>query len=243
VDISLGSPSQVARALAAAVRCPRALAALVAIIVRTPSERVPLSRSPAGESLREYFDQRSLGAIPRNRLCRGVLLLPAEHSDYIRGRRRQALRTNLRRAERAGIRCQPVEDPELALRAAREVMLTRQAAMTQADLASLTGAWPDLFARPEVALMVACDRGGRPCAVMAVVIDTAISLIEVAVASSHDGRWALHDFLVRTLIGRKVEYLLAEGCGPFGAIGFEHEIQHYQHLLGYALRHIIPLPS
>ena len=36
-------------------------------------------------------------------------------------------------------------------------------------------------------------------------------------------------------------YLLADGGGPFGALGFATSVQHYQHLLGYELRHLVPL--
>jgi hypothetical protein len=108
------------------------------------------------------------------------------------------------------------------------------------DLARLTGAWPALFARPEVTLLVARDEPGRPLAVAAAVIDDAVCLIEVALASSHEARWALHDYLVRILIARDVRYLLAEGNGPFGALGFAADLHHYQHLLGYQLRHLVP---
>lgn len=107
-------------------------------------------------------------------------------------------------------------------------------------LARLTGAWPALFARPEMTLLVARDKPGRPLAVAAAVIDDAVCLIEVAVASSHEARWALHDHLVRILIARGVRYLLAEGNGPFGALGFAPDVHHYQHLLGYQLRHLVP---
>ncbi len=73
-----------------------------------------------------------------------------------------------------------------------------------------------------------------------VVIDDKVCLIEGARAICHEARWALHDHLVRILIARGVKYLLAEGGGPFGALGFETNVQHYQHLLGYELRHVSP---
>jgi hypothetical protein len=88
--------------------------------------------------------------------------------------------------------------------------------------------------------MVARDECGAPLAMIGAVIDDVVCLIRVAVASSHHARWALHDHLVRTLVDRGVRYLLAEGGGPFGALGFANAVHHYQHLLGYELRHISP---
>ena len=103
------------RLVAAAVRRPRRVVALFAVLLGTRSDGVFLSGSLAGEALRAYFNQRSLGVFPQHRLCRGVLLLPRDHSAYLRGRRRQALRTNLRRAAAAGIVCEEVSDPAAAL--------------------------------------------------------------------------------------------------------------------------------
>ena len=88
--------------------------------------------------------------------------------------------------------------------------------------------------------MVARDRNGRPLAMARVVIDETVCLIEGAAATCHEARWALHDHLVRILIDRGVTHLLAEGGGTFGALGFETNVQHYQHLLGYELRHVSP---
>jgi hypothetical protein len=97
-----------------------------------------------------------------------------------------------------------------------------------------------LLARPEITLMVARDMDERPLAHVGAIIDDTVCLIYFALAISHEARWMLHDYLVRTLIARRVRYLLAEGGGPFGALGFTTNVQHYQHLLGYELRHLIP---
>jgi len=61
---------------------------LVVLLLRTRSERVFVSDSTAGEALSTYFNQRALGVFPKNRLCRGVLVLPRDRSEYLRGRRR-----------------------------------------------------------------------------------------------------------------------------------------------------------
>jgi hypothetical protein len=87
--------------------------------------------------------------------------------------------------------------------------------------------------------MVERDEPGRPLALMAVVIDDAVCLIRLAVACSHEARAALHDHVVQILIEQGVRYLLVEGVGPFGALGFPPEVQHYHHLLGCELRHLL----
>jgi hypothetical protein len=219
---------------------PRRIAALITLLVRTPRERVFLSGSFAGQSLRDHFNQRFCGLFPQNRLLRGVLLLPQDHSEYLRGRRRQALRTNLRKAAVAGVRCETTADVAAALDAAEQIVRARHTTMPTAELSDLKRAWRAAFALPEMTLLIARDPSGRPLALAAAVIDEAVCLVQVAVASSHVARWALHDHLVQLLIGRGVRYLLVEGDGPFGALGFEPEVHHYQRLLGYELRHLVP---
>jgi hypothetical protein len=237
----LGRPDGWARLLTAAVRRPRCFAALLVILVRTRSERPCLSSTAAGRTLALYFGERFLRVVPQNRLCRAVLLLPPNHAEYLRGRRRQALRTNLRRAARAGIRCETVADHAEALEATSEVLSQRdREPLTEAEVAEVTNSWSPIFGRPETMVTVARDGEDRPRAVIAAVIDRTTCLIRVAVASSHEARWALHDHLVRILITRRARYLLAEGEGPLGALGYGRDLQHYQVLLGYELRHLIP---
>jgi hypothetical protein len=214
------------------VRQPARGAALLRLLLRTRSEELRLSESSAGQALRDYFNVRAFGVFPRNRLCRGVLLLPRDHSEYLRGRSRQALRTNLRRASHAGITCETVIDRSRVLDELTDVF--RLAGDREAD------AWRATLARREVTLMVARQKCGRPLAIAGAVVDDAVCLIIFALAISHEARWALHDHLVRTLIARRVRYLLADGGGPFGALGFTTNVQHYQQLLGYELRHLVP---
>jgi hypothetical protein len=213
--------------------------AFIKLLLGTPSENVVLSTSLTGQALSAYFGKRWFGVFPQNRLCRGVLILPERHADYLRGRHRQALRTNLRRAEDAGIRCEAITDPGRAFDAIREIVRHRRIGLTDAELSGLES-WRTMLAGPEMTLVIARDRVGCPLAITGAVIDDAVCVVLVAVASSHEGRWALHDYLVRALIARGVNYLLVEGGGPFGALGFDANVQRYQRLLGYELRHLRP---
>jgi hypothetical protein len=223
----------------AALRRPQRAIALIRLLSRTQSEQVALSTSLTGQALNSYFADRCFGVLPKNQLCRGVLILPDDHSDYQRGRHRQALRTNLRRAEAAGIRCESTRDGRTAFDAVTEIVTHRRIRLTGDQLSILAG-WRAQLAEPEMSLLVARDRLGHPVAMTGAVIDDAVCLIRVAVANSHDARWALHDHLVRILIERGVSYLVAEGGGPFGALGFDSNVHHYQRLLGYELRHLKP---
>lgn len=231
----------VARLVAAGVRRPRGAAALIGLLLRTPTERIDLSRTPAGQALDDYFSQRSLGVIPRKRFCRGVLLLPGDHAAYLRGRRRQALRTNLRRAAAAGIQCEVVSDRRRADEDIVAVLRRQWGSLTEADLQYRLNDVNACLARSDVILTVARDDHGHPVAMATTLIDDKVGLIKHAVATSHEARWALHDHIVRILIARRAQYLLVDGGGPFGALGFAKNVQHYQRLLGYELRHVVPV--
>jgi hypothetical protein len=240
LDGDLTRPRQLLRLVDAAVRRPRRVVALMGLLLRTPSESVFLSGSVTGQALREYFAQRAAGVFPKNRLCQGVLVLPQHPSDYLRGRHRQALRTNLRRAATAGIRCEVTGEPSLAFDEALELLQQRRREpLLDADVRYL---W-SLFTRDEMTLLTARDESGRALAVGLAVIDDTVCLIEWAASTSHEARWALHHHLVEVLIARRVRYLVAAGGGTFGALGFHTSVQHYQHLLGYELRHLSPTPA
>jgi hypothetical protein len=77
---------------------------LIALMFVIPRTRVCLSESPAGEQIRVHLRLRRWG-LPRFRLAQGVLHLPADFATYLRGRRRQAVRTNVSRARSRGISC------------------------------------------------------------------------------------------------------------------------------------------
>ena len=241
LDGGLTHPRRLLSLLAAAFRRPHRVVAFVAVLRRTPSERVFLSRSLTGQALRAYFNARSIGLFPKNRLCRGVLVLPRDRSGYLRGRQRQALRTNLRKAADAGIRCEVVHDGLRTFDEATEIFAHRRpdATLAAAEATRLRS----LLTRPEMTLLAAYDRAGRPLAVAAAVIDDTVCLLQWSISSSHEARWALHDHLVDVLIARGVRYLVASGGGAFGALGLGASLQHYQHLLGYELRHLRPVPA
>jgi hypothetical protein len=242
LDLRLTDPRLLARLMAAAVRRPRQLVALIALLVGTPREYVHLSRSCSGRSLDLYFNQRKLGIV-KNRLWRGVLLLPQDHAEYLRGRRRHAVRNNLRRAAMTGVRCEVMNDSHRAGDEVSGILRQQWCDLPTAELDAQTNHFRGLVARPETTVMVARDQRGGTLAVLGATIDDSVCAIVFATATCHEARWALHDHLVRTLIDRRVRYLFAKDDGPFGALGYPRSVQHYQHLLGYELRHVTPIPG
>jgi len=224
--------------MAAAVQ-PRALGALIALLLRTPREYVLLSGSCPGRALDRYFNQRRFGIL-KNRLCRGVLVLPEEHAEYLRGRQRHALRTNLRRAASAGIRCEVLSDSRRIADELSVVVRRRWSHLPEAELDACTDVFRARVTRPEMTVTVARDHDGAVLAILAAIVDDSVCAIGFAVATCHEARWALHDHLVRTLISRRVRYLVAADEGLFGALGYPANVQHFQRLLGYELRHVVP---
>lgn len=234
----LTRPRLLARLIAAMLR-PRGLVALIALLLHTPREHVELSGSATGQAIDRYLNQRRLGVL-KNRLLRGVLLLPDDYGDYLRGRRRHALRNNLRRAASAGIQCEVLSDSRRTSDAVSRVVRHRWDYLPEAELDAWTNRFLARVTRPEMTVMVAYDQAGDALAVLAAAIDDSVCAIGFAVATCHQARWALHDHLVRTLIARRVRYVLAADEGLFGALGYSSSVQHHQHLLGYELRHVIP---
>jgi hypothetical protein len=217
---------------------PGRIAALLALLVCSPRLDVHLTDTPAGQMLDEYFGRRFLGVFPRSRWWRGVLTVPANHDEYLRGRKRHALRGNLRRAAVAGIRCVDCASASAAVDAMWAIeQCERRAPRTYNDLATATQRWLPLLSAPAMTLLVASKPDGSPLALAAGVIDAEVCLLRLAMASNHEARWALHDHLVRTLIDRGVSYLVADD-GPFGALGVPPGVHYFQRLMGYELCHI-----
>ncbi len=87
------------------------LLATLRVLRSLPVVDLPLSREPAGTELRRWFGGDARVAV-WDRGPVAVLQLPATTAEYLSGRPRQALRTNLTRARKAGLTCTPVTDDD-----------------------------------------------------------------------------------------------------------------------------------
>jgi hypothetical protein len=165
------------------------------------------SDSAAGCELRSWFGPDRL--LPLDRAPVAVLALPRTTAEYLRGRPRQALRTNVARATRAGITCRTVSD-----------MADVQQICGQ--IAEVRRTTPDVYLAPHVrpgpqsVLSAAFDAAGAPLALSHLVLDGTWAGIGFKVAvidreEAHLARYALHVHMAGILIDRGVERLTVGG--------------------------------
>ena len=210
------------------------LRAMVALLWRLPSVRVSLTESPAGERIGEYLGFRKWGLIPDNRIAQGVLPVPATITEHLRGRQRQALRTNLNRARDARISV-----TALPAAADRRWALERWAknCATRAgdDVGRLQRYLEERADEPGRRWLAALDGSGECVGVCLVTVDVECALLEHLVAPS-PARWALNAAVVDMLCEEGISFLFAESTNGIRA---EKNIQYLHHLLGYRVAHIL----
>jgi hypothetical protein len=212
------------RARAAASR-PGA-AALVGLLRSLPVVRAPFSPGPAGRELRSWFGEGQ--RLPFARVPVAVLELPPSFPEYTRGRARQALRTNLRRAQEAGAACLP-EPPPAELRRAIEHLAARRG--------QAPGHMVPEQRRPGVRrrFSLAYDAAGDPVGLSEVVVDDGWAGMGVLVtASGHEHapavRYLLHAHTVERLIAGGVGMLAVSGSMLLTSAG----TRYFQQRTGFA---------
>jgi hypothetical protein len=222
------APTQVARVRAAASR--EGITAVRTMLRQLPDHPLALSDAPAGRELRAWFrpDRR----LPFNRAPIAVLELPATQADYLRGRLRQALRTNLTRAAAEGLQCLPVEEPGELHRIAAAIAARRE---TTADAYIHPGQLP---ARDRL-WSAALDAGGEPVALSQTIVDgDQAGLILMVTAVGHPAaplvRYALHAHLTGRLLEREVSTLAVGGSMLLTSAG----TRYFQRRTGFVPVHI-----
>lgn len=158
-----------------------------------------------------------------------VLSLPADHADYLRGRPRQALRTNVRHATAAGVTITALHD-DAALRTAIDLLACRRG---QAP----TSMVPDRSALRlggDRHVLLAQDQAGDPVGLCEVIVDGPwAGLGTLVTASGHPqakpGRYLLHTETVRHLADLDVRYLTTHGSLLLASPG----TRYFQQRTGY----------
>jgi hypothetical protein len=177
---------------------------------RLPVTELRLTDSPAGRMIADHFAIRA-GTHFRYRSAQGVLILPGDFADYIRGRSRQALRTNVGHARGAGL------------------TVTSYA---------VDNWWPgvgdtrrEAIAPGPIERWLVTDADGGCIGDSILSVDRDVALLHGLVAFAPNARWLLHAAIIERLCGNcqilltnsEDAYLLAPGH------------QHLQRLLGFQI--------
>ncbi len=188
----------------------RQVPVLIRFLWALPRTDVRLSSSPAGLAISEHLSLRTWG-IPRFRLAQGVLHLPEDFATYVRGRRRQAVRTNVRRAKDLGIDCHSRTLP--AWRRPEE-KITRSAPVEH---------W------------WATNRDGTTIGEAWLTVDDDCALLHAMSCRERYGRWLLHTAIVERLCAARCRLLLTNSFDvPLMSPG----AQYFQRLLGYSIARV-----
>lgn len=193
------------------------------LALRLPHVEFRLSDDTESE-IRQRLVRRTAG-LPTGRLARAVLELPVSEEEYLRGRQRQAMRTNVRRARALGISCRNIPDVDERAKVATKVVTSRHSN----DV--LLGDWLD--GRLESGeFFAAVGHDGTALAFASVAVDTYCSFLKGMISSQAEeaspARYLLLLHLVVELGHSGVRYLLADS-----ALQLPAGLQYFQHLAGF----------
>jgi hypothetical protein len=179
---------------------------------RLPTIKVRLTPSRAGRMIGEHFAIRERGRW-RYRDAQGVLPLPAEFSHYMRGRHRQAVRTNTAHARKAGL-------------TVLSMAIDNWTPGTDDSRAAHLTPGP-------VERWMVLNPDGEIVADSILSIDEHVALLHglVTIAANTNARWLLHTAIVERLCGSCPVLLTNSDDAYFMGTGN----QHFQRLLGYEI--------
>jgi hypothetical protein len=179
--------------------------------LEVPSVKISLTSSPAGRMIGEHLAIREESGGWRYRQAQAVLPLPATFADYMRGRSRQAVRTNVAHARRAG------------LEVASSMFEYWRPGKDDTRYGQIS---PGAVERWTVV-----DRDGTVVADSILSVDEHVALLQGLVAFTKHARWLLHTGIVERLCG-SCEILLVNSDDAYK---LPPGTQHFQRLLGYQI--------
>jgi hypothetical protein len=183
---------------------------LIGLLCLAPRTSINVSKGPSGELIRSHLRLRRWG-LPRFRLAQGVLHLPEEYATYLRGRSRQAVRTNIARAQGRGIRC------------------------TSATVHGWLPAEHSCGQGAPVEYWRATNRAGTLVGEAWVTVDQQCALLHSMTTSETDVRWFLHAAITEQLCARGCRQLLTDSHDAFLLPPGQ---QYFQHRLGYSVERV-----
>jgi hypothetical protein len=203
-------------------------------LLRTPVATVRL-RADEAARLRDFVPMvgRSLFPSRRSQLAQFMLEVPAIEAEYLAGKSRQALRTNLRHAAQAGIKCQRFSCYD-DWRPLAEAILHERGPSERVLLDRITPPEP----RHRIALYAATSPYERPVAFAVTTKFGDLSyLLMLLRTPDHPGaspaRWALNAFVALDQANDGIRYLTVGS-----ALRDDPGGQYLAHLLGYRVRNL-----
>lgn len=180
-----------------------------------------------GSSVLDRHLVHALGPCRIRRPLMSILNLPSTSEEYLRGRYRERVRGNLRKAASAGYRASVVGHQAEAMRCIAELLAHR----------SEEGVHPERAHLPEGGdlRVVVRDAEERVIAMASIAIDGADAYVQMLVSASDLPSIGPARYLAHTAV---VEELIALGCQRLwadGAVTLPSGVRHFQHLLGYEL--------
>jgi hypothetical protein len=227
------APGPVATVRAGASRS--GLAALVTVLRSVPVVDAPFSDGPAGRELRNWFAMGRglfLGRAPV-----ALLRLPDTQAEYLRGRPKQALRTNVSRATAMGMRCAVVTDADELARVVAHVAERRGQDPT-------TMVRQGLPASVDRHCVVAYDAAGEPVALSETWLDGEWAGLAALVTVPGEGdsqvlRYLVHVTTVADLIDSGVRMLCVSGSMLLTTAG----TRYFQRRTGFVPVWLRPVPG
>jgi hypothetical protein len=232
----LTSTSSLARLLQAIARDRRSVWTAIRFIEGLPRVRVEVTATPAGREIAGRLGRRRF-MVPTGCWAVATLVLPADPAAYFQGRHRQALRTNLRRADTEGLGVVELVGPDMlgAVGAVLDVRRQEGGSWTDAMMGRVSRLIDDGAAR----VFAACDDAGARLALAVVVVDRRSAHLVLAVTTqgrregtgvdrASAARWALHAGIVRRLCEASVRVYVVDTV-------FRHSAgsRYFQRLVGF----------
>jgi len=209
------SPDLFARTAKGALHMRASLAAL-------PKVTIQLSDQQAGTELGAYLRTKIIGV--RTQRAVSLLQLPDVPADYLKGRYRERLRTNISKANSLSVKCAPID--AVAFQQLAGGSYVAGANIKYLDL---------LLAEPMTPAMehwVGFDADAQPIAFARVQIDGQTAWLKCMVAISDDPRsvvrYKLSADIFMSLAERGIKYVIAGSV-----IDLADGLAHFQHLLGF----------
>ncbi len=220
-----------ASSLGSRLRCVadgKGLAASAKLLVYLPRLSISLSSSTSGREIAAHLRRKRLG-IAHARLAQGVLALPPTLEEYLRGRSRQAVRTNIRHAKGVGLTCRRVTS-SAEQRYVAEYMVAQR---PQSEDVAETYRRHLNHADAQCWMVEAPDQTPAGLAILSV--DIEVAMLWSLVSLDQTAKWLLHTHVVGELGDAGVRYLLTSSkMAPL----MGSRDQYLQKLLGYRVAHL-----